>query len=73
MTAVVSLLFIAMIPIDCKITFFPLYLFVNFFLVTIKINQSINQFFLVIDQFISATSKERMITKIIFAGATFIK
>jgi len=31
MTALVSLLFIAMIPIDCKITIFSLHLFVYFF------------------------------------------
>ena len=31
MTALVSLLFITMIPIDCKIMNFSLYLFVNFF------------------------------------------
>ena len=31
MTALVSLLFIAMIPIDCKITNFSLNLFVYFF------------------------------------------
>jgi len=37
MTDLVSLLFIAMIPIDCKITNFSLHLFVNFFLATIII------------------------------------
>ena len=31
MTALVSLLFIAMIPIDCKVTIFSLHLFVYFF------------------------------------------
>ena len=31
MTDLVSLLYIAMIPIDCKITNFPLHLFVYFF------------------------------------------
>jgi len=31
MTALASLLFIAMIPIDCKITNFSLHLFVYFF------------------------------------------
>ena len=35
MIASVSLLFIAMIPIDCKITKFSLHLFVYFFLLTI--------------------------------------
>jgi len=49
MTDLVSLLFIAIIPIDCKITNFPY-----------------NCLF----KFISATSKERMITSIIFLGAT---
>jgi len=37
MTSFVSLLFIAMIPIDSKITNFSLYLFIYFFLVTIII------------------------------------
>jgi len=37
MTDLVSLLFIAMIPIDCKITNFSLHLFVYFFFVTIII------------------------------------
>ena len=35
MTALASLLFIAMIHIDCKITNFPLHFFLNDFLVTI--------------------------------------
>jgi len=59
MTALASLLFIAMIPIDCKITNFSLHLFVNFF------DNNYN-----IGELTSATSKERMTTKIIFAGAT---
>jgi len=56
MTALVSLLFIAMIPIDCKITNFSLCLFV-YFLYNIG-------------EFTSATSKERMTSYTIFAGAT---
>ena len=59
MTALISLLFNAMIPIDCKITNFSLYLFV-YFLVTI----------IIFGELTSATSKERMTMNIIFAGAT---
>ena len=59
MTDLVSLLFIAMIPIDCKTTNFSLYLFV-YFLVTI----------IIFSELTSATSKERVTTKIFFAGAT---
>jgi len=61
MTALVSIIFITTIPIDCKITNFSLYLFVYFF------GNNYN-----IGEFISATSKERMITNIIFTGATAI-
>jgi len=56
MTDLVSLLFIAMIPIDYKITIFSLNLFIYFLLIYGK--------------FPSATSNERMTTNIIFAGAT---
>jgi len=59
MTALVSLLFIAMIPINCKILNFSLHLFVYF------LNNDFN-----IDKLTSATSKERMTTNIIFADAT---
>ena len=58
MTALVSLLFIAMIPIDCKFTNFSLHLFV-YFLVTI----------IIFGKLTSTISKERMAT-IIFADAT---
>ena len=58
MTALVSF-FITMIPIDCKITNFCLYLFVYFF------DNNYN-----IGELTSATSKERMTTNIIFVGAT---
>jgi len=58
MTDLVSLLFVAMIPIDCKITNFPYTCFFTFF-VTIIAN---------IGELLSATSKERMNS--IFAGAT---
>jgi len=51
MTAFVTLLFITKIPINFKITNFPVYLCL---LVTV----------------ISATSKDRMTTNIIFVGAT---
>jgi len=60
MTALVSLLFIAMIPIDCKIKIFSLHLFVYFFLVTI----------IIFGELTSATSEERITMNIIFAGAT---
>jgi len=53
MTALVSLLFIAMIPIDCKITNFSLHLIVYFF------DSNYN-----IGELTSATSKERTTTKI---------
>jgi len=56
MTTLVSLLFIAMIPIDCKITNFSLYLFFG---------SHYN-----IGEFISTTSKDKMIMNIIFAGVT---
>ena len=59
MTALVSLLFIAMIPIDCKITNFSLHLFVYFF------GSNYN-----IGELTSATSKKRVTTNIIFAGTT---
>jgi len=55
MTDLVSLLFIAIIPIDCKITKFFLHFFCN--------NYDIGEL-------TSATSKEIMTTNIIFAGAT---
>ena len=60
MTDLVSLLFIAMIPIDCKITNFFLTLVCLLFLVTI----------IIFDELTSATSKERMTTNIIFAGTS---
>jgi len=56
MTALVSVHFIAMIPIDCKITIFSLHLFVG---------NSYN-----ISELTSATLKERMTTNIIFTVAT---
>ena len=56
MTGLVSLHFITMIPIDCKITNFSLHLFVYFFWNNYNIS--------------SATSNEKMITNVIFAGAT---
>jgi len=59
MTALVSLLFIAMIPIDCKIAKFSLHLFVYFFGNNLKIGE-----------LTSVTSKERMTTNIILADAT---
>ena len=59
MTDLVSLLFVAMILIDCKITNFSLHLFVYFFG---------NNYY--ISELTSATSKERITTNIIFAGAT---
>jgi len=58
MTDFVSLLFVAMITIDCKITFFPLYLFIYFFCNNYNIGE-----------LTSATSKERMTTNIIFVNA----
>jgi len=63
MTDLVSLLFVAMIPIDCKITNFSLHLFIYFFCNNYNIGE-----------LTSDTLKERMTTKIttniIFAGAT---
>ena len=59
MTALVTLFFIAVIPIDCKITNFSLHLFVYFFLVTI----------IIFGELTSATSEERITMNIIFAGA----
>ena len=59
MTDLVSLLFIAMIPIDCKITNFYLHLFVYLFCNNCNIGE-----------LTVATSKERMTTNNIFAGAT---
>ena len=56
MTALVSLLFIAMIPIDFKITNFSLHL-----TVTIIYN---------IGELTSTTPNERMTTNIVFAGTT---
>jgi len=61
MTALVSLLFIAMILIDYKITNFP-YTCLFTFLVTITI----------FGELTSDISKERMIMNIIFADATLI-
>jgi len=58
MTDLASLLFIAMIPIDFKITIFSLHLFVYFFCNNYNIELT------------SATSNERMTTDIIFTGAT---
>ena len=57
MTDLVSLLFIAVIPIDCKITIFYTCLFAFF-----------NNFN--IGELTSVISKERMTMNIIFAGAT---
>jgi len=57
MTALVSLIFIAMIPIDCKITNFP---YTCLFTFTIMI----------FGELTSATSEERININIIFAGAT---
>ena len=59
MTDLVSLLFIAMIPIDFKITNFFLHLFVYFFATII-----------IFGELTSATSNGRMTTNIIFTGAT---
>ena len=56
MTALVSLLFIAMIPIDCKITNFSLYLFVYFF-----------SRIIIFGELTSATSDERMPVSFVFA------
>ena len=61
MTDLVSLLFIAMIPIDCKITKFSLDLFVFF------VGNNYN-----IDELTSPSSKERMTMNIIFVGAMHI-
>ena len=55
MTGLVSLLFIAMIPIDCK----TLHLFVYFFCKNYNIGE-----------LTGATSKERITTNNIFSGAT---
>ena len=62
MTDFVSLLFIAMIPIDFKITKFSLYLFAYFFVTIIIFGELI--------RVTSATSNERMTTDIILVGAT---
>jgi len=59
MTTLVSLLFITMIPIDCKITKFSLNLFVCFF------GSNYN-----IGELKSATSKVRKTVNIIFADST---
>jgi len=60
MTALVSLLFIAMIPIYCKITnFFP-YTCLFTFLATI----------IIFGELTSTTSNERITMNIIFAGGT---
>ena len=59
MTDLVSLLFIAIIPINCKITNFSLHSFVYFFVTII-----------IFSELTSATSNERMTTNIIFVGAT---
>ena len=53
MTDLVSLLFVAMIPIDCKITNFSLHLFIIFFCNNCNISE-----------LTSTTSKERMTTNI---------
>ena len=60
MTDLVSLPFIAMIPTDCKIT--------NFFLTLVCLLFKVTT--IIIGELTSATSKERMTTNIIFAGAT---
>ena len=61
MTDLVSLLFVAMIPIDCKIINSSLYLFIYSF---VQINYNIGEL-------TSTTSKETMTTNnIIFASAT---
>jgi len=59
MTDLVSLLFIAMIPIDFKITNFSLHLFVYFFITII-----------IFGELTSTTSNERITKNVIFAGAT---
>ena len=59
MTDLVSLLFILMIPINCKITYTRLFIF----LATI----------IIFGELTSATSKETMTSNIIFAGTTPIK
>ena len=59
MTDLVSLLCIALIPIDCKITNFSLHLFVYFHCNNHNIGE-----------LVSATSKEGMTMNVIFAGAT---
>ena len=59
MTDLVSLLFVAMIPINSKTTKFSLHLFVYFFCNNYNIGE-----------LTSATSIERITTNIIFAGAT---
>ena len=56
------LLFIDMIPIECKIKRFSLHLFFCFYK---QISDKYN-----IGELTSATSNERMTTDIIFAGAT---
>ena len=58
MTALFLYFFITMILVDCKITNFYLYFFINIFG---------NKY---ICEYTSATSKERMTMNIIFAGAT---
>ena len=57
MTALVSLLFIAMIPMDCKLQIFPYTCLLTFF------SNDFN-----IGELTSATSKERVTTNIIFAA-----
>jgi len=59
MTDLVSLIFIAMIPIDLKITNFPYTCLFTFFVTII-----------IFGELTSATSNERMTMNIIFAGAT---
>ena len=59
MTALVSQLFIAVIPIDCKIKFFCLF---TFFVTIIIFDE--------LASVTSAISNERMTTDIIFASAT---
>ena len=62
MPDLVSLLYIAMIPINFKITNFSLHLFVYFFVTIIIFGE--------LASVTSTTSNERMTTNIIFVGAT---
>ena len=67
MTDLVSLFFIAMIPIDCKISNISLYLFVFFSCFFHFFDNKYN-----IGEFICTTLKERMATNTTFVGATLI-